>query len=50
MFKDIKGLGAWHRLFFELKEDCLYYWNHPNERDNKVGTCRVPFSQCYYRQ
>ncbi|XP_076123194.1 anillin, actin binding protein 2 isoform X2 [Alosa pseudoharengus] len=35
MFKDIRGLGSWHRLFFELKDTCLFYWNHPNERDNK---------------
>ncbi|XP_031420711.1 anillin isoform X2 [Clupea harengus] len=44
MFKDIKGLGAWHRLFFELKEDCLYYWNHPNERDNKPEEGSIPLS------
>ncbi|XP_063053806.1 anillin, actin binding protein 2 [Engraulis encrasicolus] len=35
MFKDISGLGSWHRLFFVLADSCLHYWNHPNERDSK---------------
>ncbi|KAJ7997783.1 hypothetical protein DPEC_G00215700 [Dallia pectoralis] len=44
MFEVVNGFGAWHRRFFVLEGDHLFYWNHPNDRGSKAAESSISLS------
>lgn len=44
MFELISGFGVWHRRYFVLEGNDMFYWNHPNDRETKAAEGSISLS------